>query len=345
MTEAGRLCPAVRRAIWAIAFCRTSVLGGSHYHCGQCSRSHFAYHSCNHRACPRCGRAETSEWVERELDKRVNAHYFLVTMTLPEAVRPLFFGPQAKDAYDLFFGSGAKALAEKLAQAKGLRAKVNGFTAVLHTWGQRMQFHPHIHFLVPGAGINANGKVVRVRSEKFLVAHQKLSGAFRAYFKAGMEQRRWQVDPDVWRRKGWGVHIEHVGDGAHAVRYLGRYVKRSVIDERRIFKSENGEVTFRWRDRSDNNRSKLLTLSGVEFVRRYLRHVLPVGLRSIRYYGFCHPAAKRNRDRIKLSTGMAICVGKRPRPTTSKPPVSCPKCQRPMRLVGQVPPFGPRAPP
>lgn len=334
-----RLCRAVYRAIRSINRCRTPELGGSRYDCQQCGRRHFAFHSCNHKACPRCGRAQTAQWVERELSKRVNAPYFLVTMTVPEAVRPLFFGRQAKKGYDLFFNAAAQALAQKLEEAKGLRAQVSGFTAVLHTWGQRMQFHPHIHFLVPGVGINAQGSVVRVRSEKMLVHHRKLSGAWRAHFKTGLATLGWEVDPAVWRCKGWGVHIEHVGDGANALRYLGRYVMRSVIDDRRIVGCTKQHVTIRWCDRSDQNRSKTLTMTGVDFVRRYLRHVLPVGLRSIRYYGFCHPAAKRNRNKIKLRTGMAIRVSSRVLPPSPAPPPACPQCKKPMQLTKRFKPL------
>ncbi len=145
--------------------------------------------------------------MERELSKRVNAPYFLVTMTVPEVVRPISVGRHAKVGYDLFMSAAARALAEKLQDPKSLRAQVSGFTAGLHTWGQRMQFHPHIHFLVPGTGIDAQGSVVRVRSEKMLVHHKKLAGAWRAHFKTGLEALGWELDPAVWRCQCWGAHI------------------------------------------------------------------------------------------------------------------------------------------
>lgn len=323
-----------RRAIWAITHCRTPALGGSRYACDSCSTQHFAFHSCNHKACPRCGRAATAKWVEGMLGKRVNAPYFLVTFTVPQELRSRFFGSSAKEAYDLFFAAASAALAEKLATAKGLRAQVNGFIAVLHTWGQQMQFHPHIHFLVPGAGINAKGKVVTVRKADYLVHLPLLKGAFKEHFKKRMIERGWNEDPAVWR-KDWGVHIEAVGSGAEAVKYLGNYVSRSVISDSRIVNIDKENVTFRWCDRSDKKRMKTKTVSGVDFVRDYLRHVLPTGLRAIRYYGFCHPAAKKNRERIKMHTGTLIFIG--PRPVAAEtPPPACPRCEKPMRLVERI---------
>jgi hypothetical protein len=132
-------------------------LGGNVFAC-DCGQFHFAYHSCNHKACPQCGGLTTRRWVQRELHKLLNAPYFLVTFTLPAELRAGFFGPAAKEAYDLFFTAVSGALTEKLAQDKGSRAQVSGFTAVLHTWNQRLEFHPHIHCLFPGAGLDAHGQ-------------------------------------------------------------------------------------------------------------------------------------------------------------------------------------------
>src|SRR5262249_52443536 len=129
-----------RRAIWAITHCRTAVLGGRAFGCKSCAHIHFAYHSCNHKACPQCGAQATTRWIHRELGKLVHAPYFLVTFTLPAELRGCFFGPHAKQAYDLFFGAVSGSLQEKLTTDKGLRAQVCGFTAVLHTWNQRLEF-------------------------------------------------------------------------------------------------------------------------------------------------------------------------------------------------------------
>ncbi len=132
------LSPPQHRALWAITHCRTPALGGYLFDCKPCGRQHFAFHSCNHKACPQCGSAANVKWVQREQRKLVNAPYFLVTFTLPAELRSAFFGPLAKEAYDLFFAAVSGALSEKLATDKGLRAAINGFTAVLHTWNQQL---------------------------------------------------------------------------------------------------------------------------------------------------------------------------------------------------------------
>lgn len=339
------LRPPQHRAIWAITHCRTAALGGRVFDCQPCARFHFAYHSCNHKACPQCGRSATAAWVERELGKRVNAPYFLVTFTLPAQLRPCFFGPHAKEAYDLFFAAVSGALSEKLATDKNLGACVNGFTAVLHTWNQRLEFHPHIHCLVPGAGLNERAGAVRVKNAKFLVYQPHLQSAFREHLGRLFGHNGWQVDPEAWTQK-WGVHIQAAGNGAASLKYLGAYVARTAISDSRLIKVTEQEVTFWWKDRNDGNRRKILSLPGVEFARRYLRHVLPVGLRSVRYYGFCHPAAKANRLRVQFHTGMAVSMGGNTAPVVKAPGVCCPLCQRPMRLVFLVSRHGvPRAPP
>jgi predicted RNA-binding Zn-ribbon protein involved in translation (DUF1610 family) len=341
------LLPQQRRAIWAITHCRTAALGGRAFVCTTCHQVHFAYHSCNHKACPQCGALATRRWVAREVHKLINAPYFLVTFTLPSELRGCFFGPFAKLAYDLFFTAVQAALREKLAADKGLRAATSGFTAVLHTWNQRLGFHPHIHCLVPGAGLNATGDYVRVRSDQFLVYLPHLQAAFRQHFYQLFKAHDWQVDPQVWS-KSWGVHIQPAGSGTAAVRYLGTYVARTAITDARLLSLTPQAVTFRWKDRAHHNRSQSLTLPGIEFVRRYLRHVLPRGLRSVRYYGFCHPTAKASRLRVQLHSGKPLDLGL-PALASPSPPEApsaesaplCPQCGQPMQLLLSIH-LGPR---
>jgi len=334
-----------RRALRALTHCRTPALGGRAFACPRCQAVHFAWHSCNHKACPQCGRAATARWVRRELAKLVRAPYFLVTFTLPAELRGEFFGPHAQAAYDLFFTAVAGALSEKLATDKGLRAPVHGFTAVLHTWNQQLGFHPHIHCLVPGAGLDAHGRPVRVKRPEFLVYQPPLQAAFRQHLYRLLKERNWPVDPSVWA-KDWGVHIQPAGSGAAAVRYLGAYVARTALRDERLVAVAQPTVTFRWKNR-DRNRTERLTLPGIEFVRRYLRHVLPRGLRSIRYYGFCHPAAKARRLRLQFHTGMAVDLGAPALPPP--PPLAgprCPHCGHPTGFqLGRLAPGPIRGPP
>ena len=337
-----------RRAIRAITRCRTPALGGRAFVCKKCHHVHFAYHSCNHKACPQCGAQAAHRWVQRERAKRVNAPYFLVTFTLPAELRGCFFGARAKEAYDLLFAAAAGALSEKLAADKALRAEVSGFVAVLHTWTQKLEFHPHLHCLVPGAGLNARNQFVRVKNPQFLLHLPHLQAAFRQHLYRRLKDHAWPVDPQVWR-KDWGVHIQPAGSGASALNYLGAYVTRTAITNARMVRVDPKAVTFRWKDRSDHNQIKELTLPGVEFVRRYLRHVLPTGLRSVRYYGFCHPTAKANRLRIQLHSGRPVQFGH----TAGLPPQTplcacppCPRCGQPTQLLFRLGPCHPeRGPP
>jgi hypothetical protein len=340
------LSPEQRRALWAITHCRTPALGGRAFACAPCRQWHFAWHSCNHKACPQCGAAATTLWVQRELAKLVNAPYFLVTFTLPAQLRSCFFGPKAKQAFDLFFAAVSGALSEKLATDKSLRATVNGFTAVLHTWNQQMGFHPHIHCLVPGAGLDERGRLVCVKKPHFLVYLSHLQCAFRQHLRALLKAHDWQVDPDVWS-KDWGVHIQPAGNGASALKYLGAYVARTAIRDGRLLNLTEHSVSLRWKNRDADNRLEILPLQGPEFVQRYLRHVLPLGLRAIRYYGFCHPAAKANRLRVQLHTGRCLQFGATI--AVAPPPAAvpqCPCCREPMHLVCTVlSPYRQRGPP
>jgi hypothetical protein len=329
-----------RRAIWAITHCRTPALGGNTFACDDrdCARVHFAWHSCNHKACPQCGRQATAGWVARELAKLVRAPYFLVTFTLPAELRGEFFGPHAHRAYDLFFTGVSRALSEKLATDKGLRAAVNGFTAVLHTWTQQLEFHPHIHCLVPGAGLNARGDFVRVKDDDYLVFVDPLKGAFRQHLYRLFKEHNWSVDPIVWTKE-WNVQIQPVGSGVPAVKYLGTYVARTAIRDERIAALDEHTVTFRWKNRG-HNRIETSILPGIEFVGRYLRHVLPEGLRSVRYYGFCHPTAKAKRLRVQCHSGVPVQLGATS-PTVpavaqspSAPP--CPHCGGPTHWIGSI---------
>ena len=162
------LTPQRRRAIWAIQHCRTATMGGGLWNCAGCGQREFRYHSCNHRNCPQCGKSETADWVSAQLDKRVGAPYFMVTFTLPKQFRKLFFGPADKKVYDLFFAAAARALQETLDDRRWLGAQTSGFSLILHTWNQRLLFHPHIHAMVPGAGLDATGNVVAVKKSNFL---------------------------------------------------------------------------------------------------------------------------------------------------------------------------------
>jgi len=333
------------RAIRAIRNCRTPAMGGHVYACRDCEETQFAWHSCNHKACPQCGRAATAQWVERQLAKLTGAAYFMVTFTLPQELRELFFGIHAKEAFDLFFAATSRALAQTLANPQWLGATVSGFTAALHTWNQQLLFHPHIHFIVPGAGLDANGNLRLVPHASFLIPHNVIRAAFKQAFHQELEKRKWEVDPAVWT-KDWGVDLQAVGAGEATVKYLGAYVARTAIADSRLVSFDDQSVTFQWKDRDNGDRMMTSTIPGIEFVKRYLRHVLPPKMHSVRHYGFCHPAAKRKRERVRFLTGMPLLIqspeseqaAKEREEDAAKPGYPCPCCGHEMKRVATYKP-------
>lgn len=331
------LNPAQRRAVWAITHCRTPTMGGHLHACEPCGTREFRFHSCNHRSCPLCGRAATVEWVQRELSRRVGAPYFMVTFTLPAELRPLFFIPQAHKIYALFFEAAAHALRHTLALPRWLGAATSGFTLVLHTWNQRQLFHPHLHAIVPGAGLQDDGRVVSVPSPTFLVPKAQLRQTFRARFREALQLLRQQhelpaIHPRVWQQD-WGVKLQPFGDGQNAIKYLGAYVARAAIGDSRIRSVTDTHVAFTWKDRAHGNVIRTETVTGVEFVARYLRHVLPRGLKAVRHYGFCHPAAKIKRERVAFHTGLPLLTDPTPPPPRTPGGPTCPCCGQPMTSV------------
>ena len=337
-----------RRAVWALQNCRTPVMGGHVHGCAKCGERHYVCHSCHHKSCPQCGRAATAGWVRREQGKLIAAPYFMVTFTLPSELRELFFGKQAKAAYDAFFQACAATLSQTLAEKKWLGAASNAFTLVLHTWNQKMLFHPHLHCVVPGAGLDEQGNYVVVKKADYLMPADALKKLLRHHFGQQMKQRGMTCDPSVWRKK-WGVNVQPFGSGENAIKYLGRYIMRSVIGDSRILAISDTHVTIGYKDRAAGNTARRLAMSGVEFVRRHLRHVQPAKLRAVRYYGYHHPAAKARRQLVQQGSGAAAPTSStqgecaepespdpQPGAATRKP--LCPCCQQPMELIGRIRP-------
>ena len=246
-------------------------------------------------------------------------------------------GPSSR-SFDAFFKTSSTALSQALANPKWLGAQVNGFTGILHTWNQQLLPHPHIHYIVPGAGLDTQGRLVKCKNQDFLVPTSELIRLFIAHWKNQLKDLEWTVDPEVWNKK-WGVYIKPFGTGTNAVKYLGAYVSRTGIGDSRILEINQDTVRFSYKDRSDGDKVKERTLAGTEFVERYLRHVLPRGLRSIRYFGFCHPTAKRNRSKIQFYSGKPLLVGPFENPACDpkrSQDYHCDKCSKPMDRVYSV---------
>jgi len=321
------LTPAQRRALLAIVRCRTPALGGQVYVCTSCLETHYAYHSCHHRACPRCGGARTAEWTKRQTERLLPVPYFLITFTVPEALRPLC-AARPELLYDLLFTHSALALQSVAARPQHLGGEL-GMIGVLHTWGRQLQLHPHIHYIVPGGALRADGnKWNKSRQPEWLLPNDALAAAFRRAMEEALRAQapelHAQVPDSVWR-EAWWVHTQPAGSGEAVVRYLARYVSRTAISDERILEATAESVRFAYTGTDDGLRHEC-TLSAREFMRRYLQHVLPVGLHRIRYFGWLHPAAKARRLQVETLLAVLIVV----RTKEDLPPpwhLLCPRCE------------------
>jgi len=310
MTKAGALLtPAQRRALLAILRCRTPALGGHVYRCTQCERDDFAYHSCHHRSCPRCGGAATAEWTQKQTDRLLPVPYFLVTFTVPEELRPIF-AARPGVLLDLFFTEAARALQTVAARSRHLGAEL-GMLGVFHNWGRQLQHHPHLHFIVPGGGLTPDGKAWRAaRRPDWLLpkaaVEAALRGGMEAALRASAPELHAQVPEACWR-EGWWVHWQPAGSGESVVKYLARYVQRTAISDERIVAATDEAVTFSYID-SEKKEARECTLPAEEFMRRYLQHVPPPGQHRVRYFGWMHPAAKKRRMIVETLLAAPIIV-------------------------------------
>ncbi len=335
------LTPAQRRALTAIVRCRTPALGGHVYRCTSCHETDFAYHSCHHRACPRCGGAHTAEWAALQEARLLPVPYFLVTFTVPEQLR-FVFAARPEITHDLFFAAAAAAL-QSVADRPRLLGAILGMVGVLHTWGRQLQHHPHLHFVVPGGGLSPDGKRwVPTRQPDWLLPAKAVAAAFRDAFEAALRAHardlHAQVADLVWRTS-WNVDTHPAGCGQAVVRYLARYVCRTAISDERIVTADDREVTFSYRDSTTHQRREC-TLSAAEFMRRYLQHVLPSGQHRVRYFGWMHPAAKRRRILIETYLAKVIVVHP-PAPPPPKWHLQCRHCERfTLIVVGTIKPSG-----
>ena len=322
----GDLTPPQRRALHAIQRCRTPALGGHRYRCAQCGGEHHGFHSCHHRACPRCGGAKTAAWTARQEERLLPVPYFLVTCTVPAELRPAF-AARPEVLHDLFFAQAAAALQQIAAMPRHLGAEL-GMLAVLHTWGRQLQRHPHLHFIIPGGGLRLDGKKWRrSRQPNWLLPGDAVAAALRQGFdealRAAAPDLHAQVPDSAWH-DGWWVHTQPAGSGAEVVRYLARYVGRTAISDERLLAADDEAVTFRYTD-SATQQPKECTLRADQFLRRYLQHVLPPGQHRVRYFGWMHPAAKKRRLIVETLLAVVIVV----RPKVEAPPpwhLRCPHC-------------------
>jgi len=303
------------RAMRAVETCRTAALGGHVDACDHCCQVRVSYNSCRNRHCPKCQGLDKERWLEARKRDFLPTHYFHPVFTLPEGMRPVALRNQ-QPVYSILFRAASESIKELTEDPKYLGAEV-GFIAILHTWTQTLMDHPHLHCIVTGGGLCRDGKRwVPCKGEFFLpvkVLSRLFRGKFLAYLKEAYESGKLVFPGKIAHLKGkrafksllkelykqeWVVYCKPPFRSAEMVMdYLGRYTHRVAISNERLEKLEGGRVTFRYRDRGDNNALKPMTLDASEFIRRFLLHILPEDFMKIRHYGIL---SNRNR-KSKLS--------------------------------------------
>ncbi len=338
-----------------IGACRTAALGAHLHVCNRCHRETIVPNSCLNRHCPKCGSMARDRW-EKHSEELLPTAYSHVIFTLPHELIPLVL-QNPTVVYNIFFRAVSQALLIIGSDPRHLGARL-GFLAVLHTWNQKLLAHPHIHCLVPAGGIALDQtRWISCRHPKFFLPVKALGAKFRGKFLALLRRRvfrrgmlqfrgtvarlqtRQEFDRFTWllKNKDWVVYAKKPFAGpTHVIRYLAHYTHRVAISNGRLLRFENGQVSFRWRDSAHGNKQKVMTLDAVEFVRRFLLHVLPRGFVKIRHFGFL---ANRERRRA-LSFCFTLLSSSQPvtRADSSRPREVrlCPYCQGTLVLIKRL---------
>jgi hypothetical protein len=339
------------KVLHAIARCRTAALGGHRDQCDRCGHQAISYNSCRNRHCPKCQTNARDKWLSARQRELLPATYYHLVFSVPHKLVPLMWQNQ-KVLFKLLFEASAETLLEVAADPQHLGAEI-GFLSVLHTWGQTLQRHPHVHCVVPGGGLSRDHQrwipsppkfflpvkvLSRVFRRKFL---DRLRSAFRSKRLAfhgschGWENRKaFYAFLDTLLEHDWVVYAKQpFGGPEHVLHYLARYTHRVAISNHRLVDVTDADVTFRWKDYAHHSKCRTMTLSHEEFLQRFLQHVLPRGFPRIRYFGFL-----ANRCRGALLPLCRTLLAVEPPPVPAPPAATpilwlCPGCQGPMRVI------------
>ena len=327
------------KAIDAIISCRTEACGLALYQCESCRESHQLYRSCGNRHCPTCQHHKTQQWLEKQLQRQLATHHFLFTFTVPEQLRP-FMRKNQRAAYSALFKTSSDAIKKLAPDPHYLGGNLPGFFGVLHTWGRTLQYHPHIHYIVAGGALSSTDGRWHPSPTDFYLPVKALSKIFRAKFRDEMKKAGLfdQIPPEVWLIN-WNVNSQAVPSSQACLKYLAPYVFKVAISNSRILKVEDRTVLIRYK-KPHRNRLRTLPLDIMEFIRRFLQHVLPTGFMKVRYYGFMNPNCNVTLDQIRSLieriNGFNIDL-----PNASRQPrqrITCPSCGGPLKLRSLTPP-------
>lgn len=317
-----------KKALSAMKMCRSEFSPKMLVQCSNedCRSVTYIPHSCGHRNCPHCQHHESQQWIENQLNKLVPAKYYLLTFTLPRQFRQVTWQNQ-RAMYTLLFSCVKEVLTTFTKNDKKLRGKP-GLMMVLHTHSRELDFHPHIHVVMPAASIDTKTRQWCVKSTKYLFDHEALAIVFKAILLKTMGIQQLPIPKQY--PKTWVIDCKFVGKGEKAIIYLGKYLYKGVIQEKDILKNENGKVTFRFIN-SKTKAYQTKTVSGEDFLWLLLRHVLPKGFRRVRNFGFLNP---RSKQLIKL---LQYLLNLNPldflKKLKQRPKIRCKCCGSPMEII------------
>jgi hypothetical protein len=298
---AGVMLPSQRKALNDIAGCMTPAMGGHRYRCQDCDTEFWICHGCRNRSCPKCHGRQMQEWLACREAELLPCGYYHLVATVPEQLRYAFLSDQ-KAMYALLMKTVAGAVIDLVRSEKRIGA-TPGILMILHTWTRQMTYHPHVHLLITAGGVSDDGRHWLAGPDKFLLPVRALSKIIGARFRDALESQR----PEVFRtlprktwKRAWCCYCKPYGHGKQAVlRYLARYAFRIAITNARLVAMDATHVTFRYKDR-EANQWRTCRLTGVEFLRRFLMHVLPKGFHKARYYGLWHHSKRLLQQRARL---------------------------------------------
>jgi len=338
----------------AIARCRTAALGGHRDQCTRCGHQAISYNSCRNRHCPKCQSNARDQWLRKRQQELLPVRYFHLVFSVPHSLVPLIW-QNKRFLFKLLFQASAATLLEVASDPKRLGARI-GFLSILHTWGQTLQSHPHIHCVIPGGGLSPDhSRWIPSRSGFFLPV-KVLSRVFRGKFVAGLrraflnhqlvfygecrslaEQNNFAAFLRTLFQQDWVVYAKPpFGGPEHVLHYLARYTHRVAISNHRLLSVSDSEVSFRWKDYAHRSRPRTMTLSCEEFLRRFLQHVLPRGFPRIRYFGWL---ANRTRSQWLPLCRLLLHQSKPAAEASSSNQLAtwpCPRCQGPMYVIERL---------
>ena len=293
------------KVIDAITNCRTQHFGASVYCCQKCGQPHILYRSCGNRHCPCCQHHKARQWLEKQLIQQLPGHHFMITFTVPQPLRR-FIRSHQRICYAALFSSSSNTLKMLAADKNYIGGDLPGFLGVLHTWGRQLPYHPHIHYIVPGGALSkADGRWHPSRIDFFLPV-RAMSKIFKAKFRDEMTKNKLycKIPADVWKQP-WVVNCQAVGSSRQSIKYLAPYVFKVAISNSCIVKVENRKVFFKYK-KPKSNRWRTTAVDVMEFIRRFLQHVLPAGFMKVRYYGFLHPGSSVSLQKVSGLIEMAF---------------------------------------